>query len=256
MAKVIAVANQKGGVGKTTSAVNLAACFAQLGRKVLLVDLDPQGNASTGSGVEKYTRTFTANELLLGECSVHAAIGPTPKGGYDLISSDGNLTAAELRVVNFDHRESVFKERLRPALEAYDLILIDCPPSLNMLTINALVAADSVLIPMQCEYYALEGLSALTTTIAAVTQTHNPKLKIEAILRTMYDKRSLLTREVSDQLFEYFQHKVLNTSVPRNVRLAEAPSHGLPVILYDKSSAGSLAYMAVATEMIKRGLID
>jgi chromosome partitioning protein len=253
MKRVVAVANQKGGVGKTTTAVNIAASLAATKRRVLLVDLDPQGNATMGCGVEKSTVELGSCELLLGECTAGQAIRAVPEAGFDLLPTNQDLTAAEVRLLATDEgRESRLREALESVRGDYELIFIDCPPSLNMLTVNALVAADSVLIPMQCEYYALEGLSALVATIEQIREAVNPVLHIEGILRTMYDPRNNLSTEVSGQLMAHFGDLVFRTVIPRNVRLAEAPSFGKPVLLHDKDSRGALAYLALAGEMIRR----
>ncbi len=251
MAKVLAVANQKGGVGKTTTSVNLAASLVAVKRRVLLIDLDPQGNATTGSGVEKNQTELTAYDVLRDIDLVHSVILPTISG-YDLMPSNGDLTAAEIMLLNFDQKEYRLKKCLAIIADKYDYILIDCPPSLNMLTVNALCAATSVLIPMQCEYFALEGLAALIGTIERLRKTSNPKLRIEGLVRTMFDPRNSLSNEVSNQLLSTLPEKVYRTIIPRNVRLAEAPSHGLPVLKYDKSSKGALAYLALAGEMLRR----
>ena len=254
MNRIIAIANQKGGVGKTTTAVNLTASLAATKRRVLLIDLDPQGNATMGCGVDKRTLERSSYEVLLGECSAEAAIVRIEPGGFDLIPSNQDLTAAEVRLLGLlTGRELKLKLALAPLRnERYDLILVDCPPALNMLTVNALVAADTVLIPMQCEYYALEGLSALLSTLEQVRDSINPNLKLEGILRTMHDPRNNLANEVSAQLIEHFDEKVFRTIIPRNVRLAEAPSFGLPALYHDKESRGALAYLALAGELIRR----
>ena len=253
MKRVIAVANQKGGVGKTTTAVNLAASLAATRRQVLLVDLDPQGNATTGCGVDKSTLDRGTLEVLLGECTAAQAILRLESSGMALLPANQDLTAAEVRLLALGPgRELRLKEALAPIRSGFDVVLVDCPPSLNILTGNALIAADSVLIPMQCEFYALEGLSALVATIEQIRGTANPQLEIEGILRTMYDPRNNLALEVGGQLLEHFGDKVFRTVVPRNVRLAEAPSFGRPALLHAKDSRGALAYLALAGEMLRR----
>jgi len=250
MAKVIAIANQKGGVGKTTTTVNLSASLAVTKRRVLLVDLDPQGNATGGSGIDKSSLTHSMNEVLLSEADVLEAIIKT-QWDYDLLPSNDDLTVAEVRLLSLESRELKLKTILEKVRDRYDFILIDCPPSLNMLTVNALVAADSALIPIQCEYYALEGLKSLLSNIDRIRQSANPRLQLEGLVRTMYDGRNRLTIEVSDQLHSHFGNKVYKTVIPRNVRVAEAPSHGVPIINYDKSSQGATAYLALATELLR-----
>jgi chromosome partitioning protein len=253
MKRVMAVANQKGGVGKTTTAVNLAASLAATRRRVLLIDLDPQGNATTGCGVDKSTFVRGTLEVLLGECTLAEAVHVIDGAGMGLVPANQDLTAAEVRLLGMGPgREQRLRDALAPLRDSYDVILIDCPPSLNILTVNALVAADSVLIPMQCEYYALEGLSALVSTVEQIRATANPALEIEGVLRTMYDPRNNLATEVSSQLVSHFGEKVFRTVVPRNVRLAEAPSFGRPALLHDKESRGALAYVALAGEMLRR----
>ena len=252
MGKIIAIANQKGGVGKTTTCVNLAASMAATRRKVLLVDLDPQGNATMASGVDKYQVERTAYELLVDELPVKEVLISETAGGYDLIAANSDVTAAEIRLLEFFAREIRLRNALNAVRDQYDYIFIDCPPSLNLLTVNAMSAADSVLVPMQCEYFALEGLTALVDTISKLVAVVNPELKIEGILRTMYDHRNRLSTDVSDQLKQHFGDKVYRTVIPRNVRLAEAPSFGTPAMYYDKSSVGAKAYLALAGEMLRR----
>ena len=253
MKRVIAIANQKGGVGKTTTAVNLAASLAATKRRVLLVDVDPQGNATMGSGVDKSQLDSGTCEVLLEEAALAPSLRSVEQGGYTLLPANQDLTAAEVRLLGLAAgRETRLREALAPVRESYDVILIDCPPALNMLTVNSLVAADSVLIPMQCEYYALEGLSALIGTIEQIRAAANPPLEIEGILRTMFDPRNNLANEVSAQLIMHFGEKVFRTVIPRNIRLAEAPSFGRPVLLHDRESRGALAYLALAGEMIRR----
>ena len=251
MAKVIAIANQKGGVGKTTTAINLAASLAANRQHILLVDLDPQGNATMGSGVEKNQLVHTTNDVLLHDCLAEQAC-LTTTCGYDLIPGNEDLTVAEVSLMERSPRETFLYKALQPLQQNYNFILIDCPPTLNTLTINALVASDSVIIPMQCEYYALEGLAALLSTIEQVKASVNTRLRIEGVLRTMYDARNRLCSEVSKQLLEHFPSKVYRTVIPRNVRLAEAPSHGLPALHYDKFSPGAAAYMVLASEVLNK----
>lgn len=251
MSKIIAIANQKGGVGKTTTCINLAASLAATHRNVLLIDLDPQGNATMGSGIDKNDIEATTCDLLLGDVSLADLVVKNDEVEYDILPGNGDLTAAEVALMEMPNRERKLRDALADAHDKYDYILIDCPPSLNMLTLNALVAANSVMIPMQCEYYALEGLSALMETVESIRSSVNPELQIEGLLRTMYDPRNNLANDVSGQLLLHFPKKVYRTIIPRNVRLAEAPSHGIPVINYDKSSRGALAYLALAGEILR-----
>ena len=250
--KIIAVANQKGGVGKTTSSVNLAASLAQIGQRVLLVDMDPQGNATMSSGIEKNKLERSVLDVLLNEAALSECLITSPSGGYGVLPANGDLTAAEVELIDVDGKELRLKSGLSQATALFDYVLVDCPPSLNMLTVNAMVACDSILITMQCEYFALEGLSALLSTVRRINETVNADLEIEGILRTMYDPRNALTTEVSEQLFSHFGGLVYRTVIPRNVRLAEAPSHGEPGIVYDRYSRGARAYMALAEEFLRR----
>ena len=250
--RILCLANQKGGVGKTTTSVNLAASLAATKRRVLLIDLDPQGNATMGSGVDKNDLEQSVYDVLVDGAGIPAIVRPAPESGFSVLPANQDLTAAEVELINEIGREFRLKEALAAVVDDYDYILIDCPPSLNMLTVNALAAADGVIIPMQCEYYALEGLSALLNTVNRVTQLINPQLRIEGILRTMFDGRNSLTNQVTDELRHHFGDKLYSTVVPRNVRLAEAPSHGLPVLYYDKQSKGALAYLALAGEILRR----
>ena len=251
MGRVIAVANQKGGVGKTTTSVNLAASLANSGVRVLLIDLDPQGNATMGCGCDKNAIELSIYDWLVGEAAL-ADIQHKVNDNFALMPSNTDLTAAEIQLMNETNRERRLHERLARDGQDFNYVIIDCPPSLNILTINALVAAQGVLIPMQCEYYALEGLSALLETIQGVRQASNPGLVLEGLLRTMYDPRNSLTRDVSRQLLEHFGDDVYRTVIPRNVRLAEAPSHGQPILNYDKHSRGSVAYLALAGELRRK----
>lgn len=252
MGKIIAIANQKGGVGKTTTSINLAASFAAMKRSVMLIDLDPQGNATVGSGIYKAQIKYTANHVLCNEVDIKDALVKTA-AGVDLLATNQELIVAEMQLLQKPDREQCLKKILAPLIQTYDYILIDCPPSLSVLTVNALVAADSVLIPIQCEYFALEGLSGLLSTVEQIRSTINPRLHIEGLLRTMYDGRNRLALDVSAQLLAHFPERVYRTVIPRNVRLAEAPSHGTPVLHYDEKSQGALAYLALAGEILRRG---
>ena len=248
--KTLAITNQKGGVGKTTTCVNLAASLAANHKKVLLVDLDPQGNASTGSGVDKAHLKYSIYHVLIGEKTLKDVVVASEKGGFDIAPSNRELAGAEVELVNELAREPRLKAAIAQLGDVYDYVLLDCPPALNLVTVNALTAADTVMIPMQCEYYALEGLSDLVNTIKKVRAHLNPKLEIEGLLRTMFDNRNMLASQVSAQLVSHFGDKVYNTVIPRNIRLAEAPSYGLPVLMYDKLSKGAVAYLALAKEII------
>ena len=249
--KVFAVANQKGGVGKTSVAVNLSATLAHFGQRVLLVDLDPQGNATTGSGVDKNGAEKTVYGVLLGEYAVAEARVRT-ESGFDVLPANRELAGAEIELINIERREFRLKEALAQVDNDYAFVVIDCPPALNMLTVNALTAANAVIIPMQCEYYALEGLSDLVGTLRKVKANLNPAIEIEALVRTMYDPRSSLTTQVSDEIKNHFGDKVFDTVIPRNIRIAEAPSYGKPVILHDPTSKGAVAHFAFARELLRR----
>ncbi len=249
MARIIAVANQKGGVGKTTTSINLAASVAELGRRVLLIDMDPQGNATMGCGVDKSLVELSCYDVLVDGCDPATAVISQGEIKVDVLPGNIDLAAAEVHLLEIDNRESRLKKAIGQLADGYDYVFIDCPPSMNMLTINALVAADSVLVPMQCEYFALEGLSSLMDTLKQVRESVNAALSLEGLLRTMFDGRSRLTRDVSDQLMTHFSDRVFDTVIPRNIRLAEAPSFGLPAIYYDKSSRGAVAYMDLAREL-------
>jgi chromosome partitioning protein len=251
MGKVIAVVNQKGGVGKTTSCINLAASLAYLKQKTLLIDLDPQTNATTGSLFQKETISTTIAQVLLGETPIEKSLIITP-GHYTLIPGSGALTQTEIQLLQQEQREYTLKKILAPLVTAYDTILLDCPPSLNILTVNALVAADSVIIPVQCEYFALEGLSNLINTLQSIRATANPSLEIHGILRTLFDSRNSLAKQVSEELAKHFNDKLYITTIPRNIRLAEAPSHGQPALLYDANSSGCQAYLNLAKEILIR----
>ncbi|MBS0286480.1 MAG: ParA family protein [Proteobacteria bacterium] len=251
-AQILAFANQKGGVGKTTCCINLAASLVLSKKRVLLCDLDPQGNATMGSGVDKNATELTMNDLLQGKASAREVIIPHTPAGYDLIPANSDLTAAEVVLLKKQAEPRSLANALNKVIDQYDYIFLDCPPSLNMLTVNALVAADGIIIAMQCEYFALEGLTDLMNTMKQLQSSVNPRLEVKGIIRTMYDGRNRLAAEVSSQLVSHFKNKVFQTVIPRNVRLAEAPSYGLPVQLYDKSSRGSSAYHTLAAEFLRK----
>lgn len=253
MGRIIAVANQKGGVGKTTTTINLSACLAEIGQKVLTIDLDPQGNTTSGLGVDKETVEDSVYELILGECGIDTCIIETEIENQSLIPSNVNLAGAEIELIDIDGKEYILRKEVEKVAENYDFVIIDCPPSLNMLTVNALTTANTVLVPIQCEYYALEGLSQLIRTIDLVQARLNPDLEIEGVVFTMYDARTNLSLQVVENVKGYLKQNIYKTIIPRNVRLAEAPSHGMPINLYDKRSSGAESYRLLAQEVLHRG---
>ena len=253
MGRIIAIANQKGGVGKTTTAINLSACLAEAGQRVLAVDFDPQGNATSGLGFEKGYMSKTVYELLMGECEINECVIKEVQKNLDILPSDVDLSGAEIELLDQSDKESKLRKELEKVEKDYDFIIVDCPPSLNLLTINALTAADTVLVPIQCEYYALEGLSQIIQTVDLVKKNLNPQLEVEGVVFTMYDARTNLSLEVVENVKNYLKGTIYKTIIPRNVRLAEAPSHGMPINLYDNRSAGAESYRMLAAEVISRG---
>lgn len=253
MGRIIAVANQKGGVGKTTTAINLSSCLASLGKKVLAIDMDPQGNMTSGLGIDKNEVEYTVYELILGQVGIGKVICKDALENLDVLPTNINLSAAEIELIGVEEKEFIIRKEVDKVKKNYDFIVIDCPPSLSMLTINAMTTADSVLVPIQCEYYALEGLSQLIHTIDLVKERLNPELKIEGVVFTMYDARTNLSLQVVENVKDNLQQTIYKTIIPRNIRLAEAPSHGLPINLYDPKSSGAESYMLLAEEVINKG---
>ena len=253
MGRIIAVANQKGGVGKTTTAINLSSCLASLGKKVLAIDMDPQGNMTSGLGIDKNEVEYTVYELILGQVGIEKVICKDALENLDVLPTNINLSAAEIELIGVEEKEFIIRKEVDKVKKNYDFIVIDCPPSLSMLTINAMTTADSVLVPIQCEYYALEGLSQLIHTIDLVKERLNPELKIEGVVFTMYDARTNLSLQVVENVKDNLQQSIYKTIIPRNIRLAEAPSHGLPINLYDPKSSGAESYMLLAEEVINKG---
>lgn len=253
MGRIIAIANQKGGVGKTTTAINLSACLSEIGQRVLTIDIDPQGNTTSGLGVDKNAVENSVYDLMLGECTIEECIIKTEIENQSLIASNINLAGAEIELIGIEGKEYILKREVSKIVENYDFIIIDCPPSLNMLTVNALTTANTVLVPIQCEYYALEGLSQLIHTIELVQERLNPDLEIEGVVFTMYDARTNLSLQVVENVKGYLHQNIYKTIIPRNVRLAEAPSHGLPINLYDSRSAGAESYRMLAQEVLHKG---
>ena len=253
MGRIIAIANQKGGVGKTTTAINLSACLAELGQKVLLIDMDPQGNSTSGYGIDKNTLINTIYEILIGECELDECIIRNVIENLSVIPSNVNLAGAEIELIGIKRKEYIIKDKVRKIRGEYDFIIIDCPPSLNMLTVNAMTTADTVLVPIQCEYYALEGLSQLLHTIGLVKKRLNPNLEMEGVVFTMYDARTNLSLQVVENVKKNLKQTVYKTIIPRNIRLAEAPSHGMPINLYDSKSTGAESYRLLAEEVLHRG---
>ena len=251
MGRIIAIANQKGGVGKTTTAINLSACLAEAGKRVLMLDCDPQGNATSGLGVNKNTAEITSYDILIGEATAEEAIVHTEYDGLDIIPSNINLSGAEIELIGVEQNEYILQKQIYTLRDRYDFIIIDCPPSLNMLTVNAMTTADTVLVPIQCEYYALEGLSQLIHTINLVNKRLNPRLKMEGVVFTMYDARTNLSLQVVENVKANLKQTIYKTIIPRNVRLAEAPSHGMPINVYDSRSAGAESYRLLAEEVIE-----